>query len=222
MTLDTAARFGVEISQRDYEEFYIRGGQHYRSACFSIEGDWSAAAMLLVAGAVAGEVTVRNVSMLSKQADTAICTALVRAGAAVINEPESVTASTVRSTPSSSTPPTAPTCSRPSPPSPRRPTASARSAALRGCCTRRATAPRRSAKNTPRRVSKWTSRKRTSCASAAAKSARRAFPSHDDHRMAMSMAVSALRCDGEITIENAECVAKSYPGFFEDLEKIRV
>ena len=46
--------------------------------------------------------------------------------------------------------------------------------------------------------------------------------SHDDHRMAMSMAVSALRCDGQITIENAECVAKSYPGFFEDLEKIRV
>jgi 3-phosphoshikimate 1-carboxyvinyltransferase len=40
--------------------------------------------------------------------------------------------------------------------------------------------------------------------------------------MAMSMAVSALRCDGQITIENAECVAKSYPGFFEDLEKIRV
>ena len=32
----------------------------------------------------------------------------------------------------------------------------------------------------------------------------------------------ALRCDGQITIENAECGAKSYPGFFEDLEKIRV
>mgnify|MGYP000470594282 CR=1 FL=1 len=54
MTLDTAARFGVEISQRDYEEFYIPGRQHYRSTYFSIEGDWSAAAMLLVAGAVAG------------------------------------------------------------------------------------------------------------------------------------------------------------------------
>ena len=92
MTLDTAARFGIEISQRDYEEFYIPGRQRYRSTYFSIEGDWSAAAMLLVAGATAGEVTVRNVSMLSKQADTAICTALVRAGAAVINEEDSVTA----------------------------------------------------------------------------------------------------------------------------------
>ena len=49
MTLDTAARFGIEISQRDYEEFYIPGRQRYRSTYFSIEGDWSAAAMLLVA-----------------------------------------------------------------------------------------------------------------------------------------------------------------------------
>ena len=31
MTLDTAARFGIEISQRDYEEFYIPGRQRYRS-----------------------------------------------------------------------------------------------------------------------------------------------------------------------------------------------
>ena len=92
MTIDTAARFGVEICHNDYEEFYIEGGQRYSPACLSIEGDWSAAAMLLVAGAVAGEVTVRNISMLSKQADTAVCTALVRAGAAVINEADSVTA----------------------------------------------------------------------------------------------------------------------------------
>ena len=46
--------------------------------------------------------------------------------------------------------------------------------------------------------------------------------SHGDHRMAMSMAVAGLLSDGEMTIEDAECVAKSYPGFFEDLEKIRI
>ena len=40
--------------------------------------------------------------------------------------------------------------------------------------------------------------------------------------MAMSMAVAGLLSDGEMTIEDAECVAKSYPGFFEDLEKIRI
>ena len=46
--------------------------------------------------------------------------------------------------------------------------------------------------------------------------------SHNDHRIAMSLAVSALRCKGNVTIENAECVEKSYPTFFEDLESITV
>ena len=46
--------------------------------------------------------------------------------------------------------------------------------------------------------------------------------SYNGHRIAMSIAVSALRCKGEVVIENAECVAKSYPTFFEDLESIIV
>lgn len=46
--------------------------------------------------------------------------------------------------------------------------------------------------------------------------------SHHDHRIAMSLAVSALRSDGEILIHGAECVAKSYPDFFEALESLRV
>ena len=46
--------------------------------------------------------------------------------------------------------------------------------------------------------------------------------SHGDHRMAMSLAVAALRAEGVVTIEDAECVAKSYPEFFEDLESIRI
>ena len=46
--------------------------------------------------------------------------------------------------------------------------------------------------------------------------------SHHDHRIAMSLAVSALRSDGEILIHDAECVAKSYPDFFEAFESLRV
>lgn len=44
MTIDTAARFGVEIFHKEYREFFIPGGQHYRAADLRIEGDWSAAA----------------------------------------------------------------------------------------------------------------------------------------------------------------------------------
>jgi 3-phosphoshikimate 1-carboxyvinyltransferase len=43
---------------------------------------------------------------------------------------------------------------------------------------------------------------------------------YNDHRMAMSMALIGLRVPG-IVIKNPACVAKTYPGFFEDLEKLR-
>ena len=46
--------------------------------------------------------------------------------------------------------------------------------------------------------------------------------SHDDHRIAMSLAITALRLDEEVEIKNRECVAKSYPSFFEDLESLKI
>jgi 3-phosphoshikimate 1-carboxyvinyltransferase len=43
---------------------------------------------------------------------------------------------------------------------------------------------------------------------------------YHDHRMAMSMALVGLRVPG-IVIVNPGCVAKTYPAFFEDLERLR-
>ena len=43
---------------------------------------------------------------------------------------------------------------------------------------------------------------------------------YDDHRMAMSMALIGLKVPG-VTILNPGCVAKTYPGFWDDLERIR-
>ena len=222
MTLDTAARFGIEISQRDYEEFYIPGRQRYRSTYFSIEGDWSAAAMLLVAGATAGEVTVRNVSMLSKQADTAICTALVRAGAAVINEEDSVTAlhRPLRAFEFDAT--NCPDLF---------PALAALAAAADGVSVIRGTS-RLEYKECNRSeaireeyaklgIEVDTSEEDLMKIRGGKVRAART-QSHGDHRMAMSLAVAALRSDEAVEIEGAESVAKSYPGFFGDLEHIRV
>jgi 3-phosphoshikimate 1-carboxyvinyltransferase len=41
-----------------------------------------------------------------------------------------------------------------------------------------------------------------------------------DHRIAMAFAVLGLVAEGETTILDAECVSKSYPGFWRDLESI--
>jgi 3-phosphoshikimate 1-carboxyvinyltransferase len=46
------------------------------------------------------------------------------------------------------------------------------------------------------------------------------FRTYDDHRMAMSLALLGLRVEG-IEIEDPACVAKTYPGFFADLERLR-
>jgi 3-phosphoshikimate 1-carboxyvinyltransferase len=44
--------------------------------------------------------------------------------------------------------------------------------------------------------------------------------SHNDHRMAMSLAVAALGAEGVTSIDGAEAVSKSYPGFFTDLKNL--
>ncbi|MCL5949633.1 MAG: 3-phosphoshikimate 1-carboxyvinyltransferase [Candidatus Bathyarchaeota archaeon] len=43
---------------------------------------------------------------------------------------------------------------------------------------------------------------------------------HNDHRIAMACAVAALGAEGQTTIQNAECVRKSYPQFFTHLKQL--
>jgi len=46
--------------------------------------------------------------------------------------------------------------------------------------------------------------------------------SHNDHRIAMACAIAGLAAKGNMIIENAEAVKKSYPGFFNDLKQLKV
>lgn len=43
---------------------------------------------------------------------------------------------------------------------------------------------------------------------------------HNDHRIAMALTVAAMAANSDSTLHGAECVAKSYPTFFEDLRKL--
>ena len=45
--------------------------------------------------------------------------------------------------------------------------------------------------------------------------------SHHDHRLAMALSICAVSIDGESTIDNYECVSKTYPLFFEVLESLK-
>ena len=221
MTIDMASKFGVNIQHNDYQEFYVEGGQKYEAADLVIEGDWSAAAMLLVAGAVAGEVKLTNISLLSKQADVAICDALVRAGAEVTSEPDSVTVAHRDLVAFEFDATQCPDLF---------PALAALAAAAEGESV---------IYGTHRLEHKESNRAETIAKEYAKLGIEVRLEgdamyikggeihsaetySHHDHRIAMSLAVSALRSDGEITIRDAECVAKSYPDFFAVLESLRV
>ena len=45
---------------------------------------------------------------------------------------------------------------------------------------------------------------------------------YGDHRIAMALAVLSLAAVGETTIRDAECVSKSYPGFWGDFERMGI
>ena len=99
ITEDILRKFGVKLkSEMEGDErmiedqdwsgctqisFSIKGGQHYKAADLTIEGDWSAAANFLTAGAIFGKAEVSGLNTDSLQADLAIADILVQAGAVV-------------------------------------------------------------------------------------------------------------------------------------------
>jgi 3-phosphoshikimate 1-carboxyvinyltransferase len=224
MTLETLERFGVEVmyNEGDYTQFYVEGGQRYEAVDYTIESDWSAAASIMVAAAIAGEVTINNISTLSRQADTAICRALERAGASLIIEERSITVAhrTLEAFEFDAT--QCPDLF---------PALVALAAASEGVST---------IKGIKRLRGKESDRGEALRAEYAKlgidieldydEDVMRVVggmpevaevDSHDDHRIAMSLAVTALRLTEPIIIKNSECVAKSYPSFFEDIEMLK-
>ena len=99
ITMDVLRRFGIKIASEmegdeDFMEtqdwslctgitFKIKGRQKYSPASFQIEGDWSAAANFLVAGALFGRVRLSSLDTTSLQADISIMDILMDAGASI-------------------------------------------------------------------------------------------------------------------------------------------
>ncbi|MDR1130007.1 MAG: 3-phosphoshikimate 1-carboxyvinyltransferase [Prevotellaceae bacterium] len=229
LTVNVASRFGIEILNENYEIFRIKGNQSYSCNNFNIEGDWSGASCLLVAGAVAGTVEVTNLDYQSNQADKRIVEALKSAGSDVEIKASSVKVSKNELKPfgfdASDSPDLFPAL-----------------AALAANCEGVSRI-----KGVNRLSAKESNRAETLKSEFAkigvkidynenedimtiegnkmlngVKNAR--INSHNDHRIAMSVAVGAtglLDFGSIILIENADCVNKSYPGFWNDINEIK-
>ena len=232
MTLDVMRTFGAEVGRDDaFTEFRIRGGQPYLAADHEVEGDWSAAAFLLVAGAIAAArepLEVVGLSPESSQPDRAILDALLLAGARLEKLPGGWR---VRSGPLRSFSFDATGCPDLFPPL----------VALASRCsgvTEIRGASRLKAKESDRAAAlsgefgklglevgvegDLLTVRGLGCDGGSPGGRLRggSLSSRGDHRIAMAAAVATLAGSGPVSIEGADCVAKSWPGFFEALDSM--
>ncbi len=83
LTLQVMKHFGYEVENKDYKQFYFKRttlDNRSQTIDYEVEGDWSGAAFLLVAGAIGGPITVKGLDPFSTQADKAILQALMDSG----------------------------------------------------------------------------------------------------------------------------------------------
>ena len=81
LTRAVQAEFGVTSSWKDADTLVVPGGQHYQPCDYTVEGDYSQAAFAAVLGALRGGVTVTGLSSWTLQGDAAILDVLRRCGA---------------------------------------------------------------------------------------------------------------------------------------------
>ena len=84
LTLSVMRHFGLKTPQNNnYQAFYFSSERWQKPEDiieYTVEGDWSGGAFLLVAAAIAGQAVIRGLDPDSMQADKAILLALQRAG----------------------------------------------------------------------------------------------------------------------------------------------
>lgn len=224
LTLAVMEAFGLKTPEnKNYKAFYFdQSPAQIPSAeiVYTVEGDWSGAAFLLVAGAIAGKMEISGLNVDSTQADRRIMEALIEAGAIV---EDTVNGISVRSGTLKAFEFDATDCPDLFPPL----------VALAAYCE---------GKTTIQGVSRLAHKE-----SDRGRALQKEFGkmglqidlqddlmfvyggkgltgttvhSHHDHRIAMACAVAALKADGSTTIEDAEAINKSYPDFYDDLCKL--
>jgi 3-phosphoshikimate 1-carboxyvinyltransferase len=219
MTLQVLEKFGIKITNDSYSRFIISGSQKYKAGRFEVESDWSGGAFLLVAGAIAGEATVQGLRPDSRQSDKSILSALDRTGAKMsINENSiSVSRSNLKAFEFDAT---------------ESPDLFPPLVTLASYCKGVS-----GIKGAKRLIHKESNRAEALVEEfgklnikvevsddymiingGKVKGGR--VNSHEDHRIAMALAIAGLGASDKVAIKDSHCIGKSYPGFFDDLRQI--
>lgn len=221
MTLAIMEEFGVTVEHRGYEQFTVRAGRYWAQERYIVESDASAASYFFAAPLLCGgTVHVENISRQSKQGDIQFLDILVQMGA-TIEETDNCILVTGHSplrgldVDLRDIPDTAQTLAAIAPfaESPIR---------IRGIASARV-------KETDRVSATCTELARLGVTIEEHPDGMTIYPCKDirpakiqtynDHRMAMAFALIGLRAPG-IEIENPGCVSKTFPNYFDVLEKM--
>lgn len=216
LTIEIMSKFNVEIENINYELFKIKGGQKYKATNYDIEGDWSGAAFLLVAGLIAGKIEVKNLNLTSKQADKEIIEAIKLAGGnititknSIITQKSELHAFKFDAT----------DCPDLFPPLVSLASYCTGVSEIKGVSRLKHKESDRATvlKNEFEKIGLKIENIGDIMYIYGGKIKGGKIHSNNDHRIAMAGAVVALSAENPIEIENHESVNKSYPGFFNDL-----
>lgn len=226
LTLQVLQDFGLSVPvHENYEKFHFSSRASklpsHQPLNYTVEGDWSGGAFLLVAGAINGHIEVRGLDVFSTQADKAVLQALMRAEAIMSVEEERIT---IRKNKLKAFHFNATDCPDLFPPL----------VALAAYCKGTSVIEgvnRLAHKESNRGLTLQEEFGKMGViielqddlmiikGGSSVKGA--SVSSHGDHRIAMACAVAALKAKSEVEIEGAEAVNKSYPAFWSHLQQLQ-
>lgn len=223
LTIEVLKSFGVKIDwNKDNKIFSIKGNQSYKPTKYVVEGDWSGASFFAALGAFSESITLRGLRLNSSQGDKEIIEILKAIGALITESSESVKIQQGKKNPFIIDATDSPDLFPP---------LVALAVFLNGTSKIKG-AHRLKGKESDRAevlVSEFTKLganlkqqddeiiiNGTGSLSGGEVSA------HGDHRIAMALAIAGTLSTEGVAISGYECVSKSYPNFFEELESLRI
>ena len=209
ISLDCLSKFGIKIINNSYQEFIIEGNQSYRVGNYRTEADYSQAAFFLVANAIGSKIKINDLSEDSLQGDKKIID--------YISEIDNWNSKDTLILDGSETPDIIPILSL--------------KAAVSGKKIEIVNIERLRIKESDRLKATVEELSKLNFDLIEKKdsiliNSRENFKvnknekvvslsAHSDHRIAMMIAIAATCYDGEILLDNLDCVKKSYPNFGE-------
>ena len=220
LTLSVMNHFGWHVNCNNHEQFIFNAAAYKQSLdpiAYQVEGDWSGAAFLLVAGAIAGGIVVEGLDPFSTQADKAVLQALIDSGCQISIQPTRIE---IAPLPLKAFHFNATDCPDLFPPL----------VALASFCVGKTViegVSRLAHKESDRALTlqeefgklgvSITLQDDLMIIEGGKGVTGGVVHSRHDHRIAMACAVAALKANGVVEIEEADAINKSYPNFFKDL-----